>query len=89
MGVGGQGGGEGGEERTFSISCSALLGEAYCSGCEVDLVEHVVHGVKISYGGGDGEGLIETVDRAGHKQVDKGTSVLTNEVSEGKLGLSK
>ena len=53
------------------------------------MVEHVFHGVEVGYGGGDGIGLAKSIDRLGHKEVDKSTSVLTNEVSEGKLGLSK
>jgi hypothetical protein len=53
------------------------------------LVEYVVHGVEIGYGGGDGQGLVEAINRLGHEKVDKGTSVLSNKVGEGKLGLSK
>ena len=52
-------------------------------------MEHVVHGVEVGYGGGDGQGLIKTSNRLNNKEVDKGPCVLTNEVSQGKLGLSK
>ena len=62
---------------------------AYCCGREVDLVEHIVHSVEIGNGGGDGQVLTKIGNRIGHKKVDKGTGVLTNEICEGKLGLSK
>ena len=53
------------------------------------MVEYILHGVEVGNGGGDGISLAKRIDRLGHKEIDKGTSVLTNEVGEGKLCLSK
>ena len=53
------------------------------------MVEHIVHGVEIGDGSGDGESLAKTIHWVDNKEVDKGTSVLTDEVGEGKLSLSE